>query len=80
MGLQVILPTETNPSVKPGVSLRYQGVLPVRGGQFLIHSLNLFHLHNQNDTVSGAQEWERTRGSFLMARIARTSMTPFIRL
>lgn len=80
MGLQVILPTETNPSVRSGGSLRCQGVLPVRGGQFLIHSLNLFHLHNQNDTVAGAQEWERSRASFLMARLARTSVTQFIHL
>lgn len=56
------------------------GVLPVRGGQFLIHSLNLFHLCNQNDAVTGAQEWEQCRAAFLMARLARTSMTQFIHL
>lgn len=49
----------------------------MRGGQFLIYSLNLFHLHNQNDTVTGAQEWEWSRASFLLARLARTSHNSF---
>lgn len=76
---------EGNPAHQNQSIWEIRGESEVSGGftserRSVLNSFTKAVLHNQNDTVTGAQEWERSWASFLMARLARTSMTQFIHL
>lgn len=77
MGLQLILPSKNNPFARSGVSEVSGGFT---WGQFIISSLSLICLCNQNYTMIRAQEWQQSRASFLMASLGRINMTQFIHL